>query len=324
MPADKYLVIKGKGGMGNRMLCALTGLLYGELTGRKTIIDWRDACYSDDGSNAFGSLFHNDHVCPVNILPRDASIRPAIWNGNLHKSMVEMVNEYDNGNHASVFLHLKYSVDVRKLDYDEDVLVFWNYMHCIPSLWSHLRRHSHPLGGLSTQEVIKRGLKAYLPPAEAVKEKVRQFKAAHWHDSMIGVHIRHTDRKMRLSKYERPLQRQLLRTPDARIFLATDNRSVMESYRGRYPDLCSTTKWFPEGMRSMHQNPTCPDKLANGIDALTDMFLLSKCDCLIYPRCSTFSWLSSLLSDASERRKIDVDRFDPRVIGKRLVWRFLT
>jgi hypothetical protein len=75
---DKYLVVKAKGGMGNRMLCAVTGILYGQLTGRKTIIDWRDRSYSDDGSNTFFRFFDAPQVFPENILPKNASICPDI------------------------------------------------------------------------------------------------------------------------------------------------------------------------------------------------------------------------------------------------------
>lgn len=35
---DKYLVVKAKGGMGNRMLCAITGILYGQITSRLTVL----------------------------------------------------------------------------------------------------------------------------------------------------------------------------------------------------------------------------------------------------------------------------------------------
>ena len=35
---NKYLLVKAKGGMGNRMLCAVTGVLYGNLTERWIIV----------------------------------------------------------------------------------------------------------------------------------------------------------------------------------------------------------------------------------------------------------------------------------------------
>jgi len=321
---DKYVLVKAKGGMGNRMLCATTGLLYGELTGRKTVVDWRDASYSNDGTNSFGRFFVNDLVFPVTVLPVEGTVRPTAWNGHLDQSMSEMISRYDPEKHRSLRIHRKYSVDVRRLDYDEDILVFWNYMHCIEHLRPSLRKRDHRLAGLSTNAVLRSMLRESLRPSADVRARMDQFKASQWSDRVIGVHIRHTDRKIRLSKYEKPLTRFLRQCPKARIFLATDSQAVLDDYQKRFPQVFSTSKWFPQGNGSMHQNPDCPDKIANGIDALTDMFLLAECDYLIYPRHSTFSWISSLLSRAPQERQVDVDRFDLKVRSKLLIRRLMT
>jgi hypothetical protein len=37
----KILLIKGKGGLGNRILSAVCGLIYADLSGRTPVIDWR-------------------------------------------------------------------------------------------------------------------------------------------------------------------------------------------------------------------------------------------------------------------------------------------
>jgi len=66
---SKYVLVKAKGGMGNRMLCALTGLLYGQLTGRKVIVDWRDQAYSKDGTNSFSKFFPHASAHSEAILP---------------------------------------------------------------------------------------------------------------------------------------------------------------------------------------------------------------------------------------------------------------
>ena len=65
MNEDKYLIVKGLAGLGNRMLSALTGILYARLSGRRLIIDWRDPTYSSDGSNAGAILLghKSDRQC---------------------------------------------------------------------------------------------------------------------------------------------------------------------------------------------------------------------------------------------------------------------
>jgi hypothetical protein len=45
-----FLLVKGRASLGNRILSALTGILYARLTGRRLLVDWRDEVYSDDGT----------------------------------------------------------------------------------------------------------------------------------------------------------------------------------------------------------------------------------------------------------------------------------
>lgn len=315
----KYLLVKAKGGMGNRMLCAITGILYGQLTGRLTVIDWRDKSYSDDGTNTFAKFFSCPSVHPETILPRNGVVRPSVWANQLYKSMSSMISEHDPDKHRSIVIHRKYSVDVRRLDYDEDIIVFWYYTGRVRTLERHLHNGQDSLAGLDTNEIIRNVLTEQMLLRKAIRQQIEEFKTKHWSEKVIGVHVRHTDRRTNLAKYEKHLCRFLKRYPDAHIFLATDNRQVSQEYRKRFKNVFSTPKWFPKGMASMHQNVNCPDKVANGIEALVDMYLLAKCDCLIYSGYSTFSLISWILSDAQPENIVDIDRFNVKVRLKKLV-----
>lgn len=322
---SKYVLVKAKGGMGNRMLCALTGLLYGQLAGRKVIVDWRDQAYSNDGTNSFNKFFPHASAHSEAILPDNGTVWPAIWTGHLQKSVSEMIHQFDPDKHSSLRIHRKYSVDIRRLDFEQDILVFWNYSHCVHHLLPHLRRIKHPLAGLSTSEVIRQMLHQQFGPNESIRKRIADFKVDNWRDTVIGVHIRHTsERPTNLKTYRHCLSRFLKRAPDAGIFLATDNRAVMKNYHKCFNNVFSTTKWFPDEYAAMHQNADCPDRFANGIDALVDMYLLAECDYLIYPSVSTFSWISSLLSNAPPKQIADIQRFDPSVRVRRVIRRLLT
>lgn len=316
---DKYLLVKAKGGMGNRMLCAVTGIIYGQLTDRKVIIDWRDGAYSNDGSNTFSEFFSCASVCSESVLPEDGTNRPKIWEGKLHKSMSQMLHEYDPDKHRSIVIHRKYSVDVRRLDYDEDIIVFWYYTGRVRALKRHLRNRQDGFAGLDTNGIIRDMLTEQMLLRKDIRQQIEEFKTKHWSEKVVGVHIRHTDRRTNLAKYEKHLYRFLKRYPDAHIFLATDSRQVSQEYRKRFKNVFSTPKWFPEGMASMHQNINCPDKVANGFEALVDMYLLAECDCLIYSGYSTFSLISRILSDAQSENIVDIDRFNVKVRSKRLI-----
>ena len=306
----KYLLVKAKGGMGNRMLCTLTGILYGQLTGRCTIIDWRDESYSNDGSNTFSKFFSCPGIYSEMILLNEATIRPKVWEGQLHKSIGEMIAEHDPNKHSSIFIHRKYSVDIRKLDYDEDIIVFWYYTGRIRDLEGHLRDGQGSFTGLNTYGIIRKVLTEQMVLQQDICQQIGDFKARNWSEKVIGVHIRHTDRQTNLAKYEHHLRRFLQRWPDAHIFLATDNKQVSDDYHKRFKKVFSTPKWFPDVMLSMHQNRNCPDKVANGIEALVDMYLLAECDCLIYSGYSTFSLISRILSDAQPEDIVDIDRLN--------------
>lgn len=303
---NKYLLVKAKGGMGNSMLCAVTGILYGQLTGRMTVIDWRGEGYTNDGSNTFSKFFTCSEVHPETILPSESTIRPKVWEGQLHRAMSEMLHEYDMGKDSSIMIHRKYSVDIRRLDYDEDVIVFWYYTGRIRALKKHLSNGQTSFAGFDTNGIIRKVLSEQMALHKDIRQQIDDFKTKHWSDKVIGVHIRYTDRLTDLAKYERHLRRFLKRFPDAHIFLATDNQQVNEDYQTHFKNVFSTPKWYPEGMASMHQNNSCPDKVANGIEALVDMYLLAECDCLVYSGYSTFSLISKILSDAQPANIIDI------------------
>lgn len=321
---DKYLVVKAKGGMGNRMLCAVTGILYGSLAGRKVVVDWRDKTYSNDGTNSFSKFFSCSDVYPEKVLPENMTVYPQIWEGQINKSIDDMLCEYDPDKHSSIRIHSKYSVNIHKLEYEYDTLVFWYYQELIKILQKHFNcLKDNEFFNLPKNHIIQKVLREKMVPVREVREKIAIFKEANWAQEVIGLHIRHTDRKTDLVKYVRALRRFRKRSPNAHIFLATDNREVIEDYASHYKNVFSTPKWYPDGMSSMHQNRSCPDKIANGIEALVDMYLLAECDYLIYPGCSTFSRIGRLLSDIDPQNIVDIDQFSPKVHLKRAIREFV-
>ena len=165
-----------------------------------------------------------------------------------------------------------------------------------------MQKSGNGYGGLDKNGIIKKVLKEEMPLQENIRIRIDDFKQKYWAEKVIGVHIRYTDRKN--------LGRLLDRYPDAHIFLATDNKNVEEEYKSKFKNVFSTSKWYPESGGSMHQNGGCENKVENGIEALVDMYLLADCDGLVYSGQSTFSVISSILSDANRSDIIDIDRFN--------------
>src|SRR5574341_1361148 len=125
MNGNKFLLVKGIAGLGNRILSALIGILYARLTGRRLLVDWSDHYYSNDGSNVFHRFFQCSLCSPTDEIPNTDSVSPRIWRGYLNESAWNMRKRYGNINDLGTWQ--KFSIDLTKLDYQEDVLVMWTY-----------------------------------------------------------------------------------------------------------------------------------------------------------------------------------------------------
>ncbi len=109
--------MKAKGGLGNRMLCAATGLAYGLLTGRRVLVDWSDEAYSNAGENAFPRYFNCGQSDGDLEAISGRSIRPSVWIDHLDQSVSDMVHRYDPTKNKSFRILRKYSIDPGELGY---------------------------------------------------------------------------------------------------------------------------------------------------------------------------------------------------------------
>ncbi|HZW11193.1 MAG TPA: nodulation protein NodZ [Phycisphaerales bacterium] len=318
--AGRVCLIKAKGGMGNRMLCAASGILWARAVGRAPYVDWRDNAYSKQGENSFFHFFESPRVLREPP-PETESVFPAVWRGRLGQSVSGMLHAYDPDKHSSLTIHRKYSVDPARADYPEAVAVFWYYMGRFRAVAPLARERVDGYAGLSVEQVARKALKEELPPSVRVRERIERFVAGSWPEKAVGVHVRYTDRTTDLGKLKAATREQLRRLPGAKVFLATDNRRVEEEFRREFGEVLTTPKWFPPEGAVMHQNEQCADPVANGVEALTDMYLLARCDALVYASRSTFSEISRLISEIPPDRVADVDRRDPTMIAKRMLRR---
>ncbi len=316
---DLYFCAKGKAGLGNRMLAGITGWLYSQLSGRIFVPDWSDFTYSNDGTNVFHQLFECEGS--VATLPdlAETSVAPPIWVGHLDKQASHMIDATDPRDHDSAAAWRKYSIDLGRLDYPERYAMFWSYTQHIKLLRKHFTGAWAEWARLSDEQIIARVLQRHILLSAGIRAQVDAFKAANLPGEIIGVHVRYMDRKASIHDFLKHIDKLHAKRPDAVVFLATDNKEAEDLIRGRYPRVVTTPKWFPEGGISMHQNPECPDRTNNAIEALIDMYLLAECDYLIFPGSSTFSKIASLISKMPRAQMIDIERYNPRIRIKRFV-----
>lgn len=297
------LLVKGKAGLGNRILSLATASLYAELSGRKLLVDWSDPVYSDDGRNVFTDLFGDS--APSGAVPVDDSVTPALWRGRLADSARALERAHPDLAPRFAAPWAPFAVDLRRLDHPERIAVYWSYTHEVHRLRRHFPGRMEALRGLSTAAILSRTLRRTLRPARAVRDRVD----ASWSgdpERTVGVHVRFTDKRTRLAMVRHRLDRLLRSKPWLSILLATDSLDVEALFREAYARVWTLPKWLPPGGRALHHRSGAPGRLAHGIDALCDLYALARCRHLIVDGSSAFSMVATLIADLPPGRVIDV------------------
>lgn len=316
MKRPKFLVIKGRAGLGNRMLAAATGLLYARLTGRLPVVDWRDGSYSGDRSNAFPAFFHCPSCRSVDELPVTDSIAPAIWQERLHASVTDLERRFAPRPHVDStkrYAHKENAgfvrdstIDLMRLDYEEEILVMWEFTSRVERL-----RNVHqaavpgfPPGGPA--EILRELLACEFRLRRPIRERVERFRHERLDRRTVGVHVRYTDRRVRLQAILARLEALLERERDLLVFLATDSLAVKEEIERRATAVVSTPHWYSPIGANIHQSEESPDRFENGVEALVDLYLLAECDYLICDTTSSFARVATVLTTTPASHVVDV------------------
>ena len=314
---QKILLIKAKGGFGNRMLSAVTGLIVADLTGRHPVIDWRDGVYAPFGQNAYPQLFDT----PLTSAPQDheaaTSVDPEIWRGNLDLEPAVLISRTTPDKLASPTIYRKSCIDLARPDTNAQVAVYWSYLPKFGRIAKHLRRDPR-FAGRDQADIVSEYLGRYFTPNTRVRTEVASFMAG-LPRPVIGVHVRYTDRKLPLGKIMEQVRRRRDAMPGASLFLATDNAFVQEEMTRAFGKVYFTEKYLPEDGAQLHAPQARIDKLREAENAMIDMWALGACDHLIYSKNSTFSISSALIGNLRTDQQEDIDRFNPRIVIKRLL-----
>src|SRR6056297_557696 len=188
---SRLLLIKAKGGLGNRILSAVTGLVYADLTGRLPIIDWRDGAYAERGVNAYPLLFQSPLAFQPERVEMLEDIVPEIWRGQLHEHPTNMIARYNPKSHSNPLIYRKYCVDISRLNTRNQLAVYWSYLPKLRRL-RHLMAKNSQFSGLKDEDVFKNYLDKYFTPNKRLLSSVDRLLEPQQRP-VIGVHIRHTD-----------------------------------------------------------------------------------------------------------------------------------
>ncbi|MBC1274727.1 hypothetical protein GNF10_01700 [Nostoc sp. UCD121] len=322
MVSEKFLLAKGKAGMGNRFLALLDSILYAQLTNRKIFVDWSDEVYSNNRSNVFPEFFNLHNVTQASEIPSTESVYPSFWKNSLDKSVNEVLLSYESPNdlrYNNPKIWAKYTTNMSRIDYSEDILIRWSYVIETYKLRRHFLGDFAYLQNLSNETILKKIIRENLSLQPNIEAIIKKTVDSSFEDIVIGVHVRYTDRKTSKNPYFKFVDKILEKHPKSLIFLATDNPAVEDSFREKYTNVLVTDKWYPASGSSLHQNPECPDRFENGVQALIDIYLLSKCNYLIYNKASTFGVVAKLISDIPETNTIDTSEYTLKGKVKNLI-----
>ncbi|HEY9887666.1 MAG TPA: nodulation protein NodZ, partial [Candidatus Obscuribacterales bacterium] len=229
-----------------------------------------------------------------------------VWIGRLDQSLGEVRSHLKEQGQPHEMPHL--SFDLAKADYPEDILVFCAYTHLINELRPLFQGEFAHLDNLNTAAILRSVLDAKLPLVPTIRQGIDQFKQQSFGATTIGVHVRYTDIKVPLEKLIAKVQQVARQHTDPVIFLATDSAAVIDQFQAQFPRLAMIDKWFPPEGQRLHQNwDNCPSRYDNGVEALTDLFLLAECDRLVFSSKSSFGYVASLLSRAGDHHIFDIE-----------------
>jgi hypothetical protein len=304
MHDTRLVLVKGRAGLGNRILSALTGIAYARLTGRGLFIHWNDGRYSDDRSNVFHRFFQSPHCNPTDEIPLTDSVRPSIWRGQLHEPAYKLQRRLGISTIEEALRQT--SVDITRGDYPEDLLVMWTHTEGISALKQRFPAAFEAFGPATADDILRGLLRRDLVLHPEVRKRVDDFRRASFDGPTVGVHVRYTDHRVRLEAILEQLDRRLWSRPELRVFLSTDSLPIKTMFERRYRSTITTPHWYSAEGRAIHRDSGRPDRAETGIEALIDLYLLAECDSLIVDSKSSFAYLARLLTRAPAEQVVDI------------------
>lgn len=310
------LLIKAKGGLGNRILSTASAIVYANATERKWCIDWCDGIYAIKGNNAYEALFSSDANTRI---PKsqeyDATI-PEIWHGRLHESPSRMVRAYSKKKHANPLVYREFSAPLSKRCDDKNLEIFWSHT----SKFGRIKRFMKTKR--SRESALRDTLARYFQPCEQVMLMV-DLLLARSKGKVIGVHIRYTDLKVPIEKVLLKIEQCMKGDEYHSLFLATDSAKVEKLVKKKFQHVIVSDKEFNPKNKQLHTLVHSDKKTKNATAALVDMVALSRCDALVYCSRSTFSETSRLMGSFNRRTIFDIDRYNVKVRIKRFIQEYL-
>ncbi|NCF39793.1 MAG: hypothetical protein GWP75_06710, partial [Planctomycetia bacterium] len=235
------LLVKAKGGLGNRLLALLPPLAWASHHGVGVSIDWRDGMYARRGEDAFFNLFKLNGIEIIGQEDIDlaAAVRPAVWRGRVDATVFGIAKEVDplHGDNPplnrSKIMHRKLAIDLGEKP-AEGINVFCAYQ----DIWRGRRFARRAIGvpnATGRMDFLRKCFHKFITPRPEITGPIEDFvRTESGSRNAIGVHFRNTDRQGRASMHFSAIDRILRRQSDSVVFLATDSEAGLALFQDRY------------------------------------------------------------------------------------------
>lgn len=325
MQKEKFLILKGCAGLGNRLITICAAIAYAKKTDRTLFVDWSDGQFGEKGKNVFYQFFDLTGVKYISSLEEVPSINsrsvyPQGWKGNMGKGVYDLYEfESPQGNpiiakllnifnpkgslaKARGFWKPKgYSIRANRLK-DRLEPIFKTSCFPIGSYYEESRSEDIVVFTDFTPSINQNIFLDHVKLQDHFNSVVKYYvKNLGFSNNSIGVHIRATDKKPSSQVKNIFDKIEQLKLTKPTIFLATDNPEVSKEFSAQYKNVVSFADKLPEvpvGM-GVHQLGfrSGNGKVAMDVfrQSLLDMWLLSECEYLFYQGNSTFSIISKYL-----------------------------
>lgn len=333
MGKKKYLILKGAAGLGNRLTTLMKAIKYANATGRTLFVDWDDGMFANKGDNAFPRLFELRNVAWTTdkeelveaFLNGASSYPPCLTLDDIEKPAFDQFKViYPRLSFRFFpFRYMMMYICRDKWSYLAGLEMLQSRRNNVKDYWGAVRNvfkgDNIPMGGMFSKNhhediiyyydhrpiVSLKGLTDYVEPKKFIQNMIDELSAKYRLAECIGIHVRYTDKKPigQLTKLYKKTDR-MMEAPHERIFLCTDNPDVYDDFVGRYGNrvfqIAKSLPKVPKGY-GLHnwalQNSDADTKEKMAIEAIIDMWLLSKVKVLYWQGNSSFSYISKMLKN---------------------------
>ncbi len=327
----RLVIDKGISGLGNRLRCVASAIEYGKKTNRAIYVDWTDGMFAEKGKNAFNKYFQivdyphvtslTDAACETFYpavyaqLPKDGDIYDCFDRKQMENRYLRKILHY-----AFEGLH---KLGEKSPGFDERVAKWSHSYQCFLLKPEYQEKYgetglftygSHLAANIDADAVLYvSNIPFYSPDTMRkhialqpwIEEKVDAFvREKKINEDTVSVHIRASGKKCfgDMQKFAMRLKRFCQEKGIKRVFLCTDNNDAEELFRTAFGGMLVTQeKFIPvirEGETGIHDyardsgDEELKERLT--LEAVIDMFAMTKTRFLFYQFGSTFSEISKV------------------------------